>query len=473
MSSKFFIVLFVLTVFTRFFGIDWGNGSFYNPDENNMARSLSELSISNLDPHFYAYGQLPVYLGLFILKVINIENSFPNSIYVLRFISAVSSCFAVLVFYKIIKKIDKRAASLATLLFIFIPGNIQLAHFGTTESILIFFYLVIFLISNKKPLIASIFLGLAIGIKISSAIFIIPILVSIITSKKYINIIKSLLIVTIFIFISSPYYFINYQEFISSIRYETSVATGNLHVFYTTQFQNTTPYIFQLQKIFPYAWGIPILVLFPIALVKYVKNKKLYILLCTSIIYFLYFGQVYTKWFRFSSPIFFIAPLFVGLLLSDTKNKYFSYLLTISCVIPGLIFMSRYFFLDQRSLANNYINEIYSKNIMSEGGNVVNLDNTYNFDFYNIENNPQAKIELQDYVNNSEYIIVPSRRVFSNQKGDKYPDSSQYYDSLFSGKNGFSLVKKYSYFPSWLSFEGAEETFTVFDNPTIRIFKRI
>jgi hypothetical protein len=67
MFSKKIVFLLILAIFTRMIGLNWGDGNFYNPDENNMATSLSGLSFQNLDPHFYAYGQLPVYLGFVIL----------------------------------------------------------------------------------------------------------------------------------------------------------------------------------------------------------------------------------------------------------------------------------------------------------------------------------------------------------------------------------------------------------------------
>lgn len=57
--SLIFIVLF-LVIITRFIGLNWGNGYFFHPDENNMASAVSRLKPDNLDPDFYAYGQFPL-----------------------------------------------------------------------------------------------------------------------------------------------------------------------------------------------------------------------------------------------------------------------------------------------------------------------------------------------------------------------------------------------------------------------------
>lgn len=65
--ALFLILAFAL--FLRFFNLSWGEGNFYHPDENNMAQALSRLSWPKMDPQFYAYGQLPLYLPFFSLKV--------------------------------------------------------------------------------------------------------------------------------------------------------------------------------------------------------------------------------------------------------------------------------------------------------------------------------------------------------------------------------------------------------------------
>jgi len=85
-----------------------------------------------------------------------------------------------------------------------------------------------------------------------------------------------------------------------------------------------------------------------------------------------------------------------------------------------------------------------------------------NFDFYN---NYQAPALAQSLAL-ADYIFVPSRRVFLNYQ---YP----YYQSLFNGKLGFIKLIDFTPNYSWpLISEQAEETWSVFDHPTIRIFKR-
>jgi len=292
-----------------------------------MAFSLSRLQIDNLDPRFYAYGQFPLYLGFFSLKLLDLPSSFSSSILILRFYSALFSVLSLVLIYLISKKIfSPKLSVLVVMLSIFSPGLIQLSHFGTTESLLILIFLIeiylsILIFQNEdnywQYILAGILGGIALATKISSLIFLGPIflvsLMKLINKEKIISLLTKNFILIFFLLnfylISSPYNLINSQDFFSSMKYETSVATGNLPVFYTTQFKNTLPYLFQVQKIFPYSSGIFQFIFAILGLFFLLKSWKLkedkylhwFIILFPSFIYFLYFGQLYVKWTRFFS----------------------------------------------------------------------------------------------------------------------------------------------------------------------------
>ena len=130
------IVLLFFAIFTRFYKLNWSNDYYFHPDENNMAMSLSQLTPKDLNPHFFAYGQFPLYLGYFSLRLLNLPNTMANSILILRFYSALFSFLSLYFFYKTFPNIY------FIILLIFTPGLIQLAHFGTTESVLIFVFII-------------------------------------------------------------------------------------------------------------------------------------------------------------------------------------------------------------------------------------------------------------------------------------------------------------------------------------------
>jgi hypothetical protein len=257
-----------------------------------------------------------------------------------------------------------------------------------------------------------------------------------------------------------------------------------MKVFYTTQFENSVPYLYQLQKVFPFALGpINLILLVPALAFFSLKSKNrafAFILIFTVACYFLYFGQLYTKWFRFMSPLFILPPLVIPLFLSKTK-KVVSVLLCVFCLLPGILFSYRYFIPDIRLVASSWIENNIPENsvLLSEGGNVVDIPLTTkpyqltNFDFFTLEQNITNREKLIQKIVSADYILVPSRRVFANQKGENYPISQSYYQALFSGSLGFIKIKQFSVFQDIFMLEKAEETVTVFDNPTIRIYKKI
>lgn len=481
-SKQAFALLVPLLFFTRYFGLFWGNGYFFHPDENNMATALNYLKPNNFNPDFFAYGQLPLYLGYFLLSLLHLPNTFANSIYILRFLSATASCFGFLYFLLIYKKIfPKHSPIFPSVLFIFSPGLIQLAHYGTTESLLIALILgLIFYSLQENYFLSGLFLGLAGGLKISSFIFLaFPLFIIFLSKNKLVHFLQFVSSLVVFYLLSSPYNLLDWKNFLSSMNYETTVATGKLPVFYTSQFINSKPYLFQLQKIFPASWGLFVFILFYPSLfycLRLFKSIKIKLLFFTCLVFFLYFGQLYVKWFRFMSPIFFLGPLLVGAFLSSLSNKRVAYFLTLGCLLPGIIFFYRYFQTDIRLQASSWMTKNLAGTAISEDRNVLELPlgnhpnlQINSFNFYDL--NSDSASQLATILSQVNYIIIPSRRVFANQNQNSSQYSKDYYSKLFSGQLGFRLVKQFSLYPEFLNDElRTEETFTVFDNPTIRIY---
>ena len=137
------------------------------------------------------------------------------------------------------------------------------------------------------------------------------------------------------------------------------------------------------------------------------------------------------------------------------------------------------------------------------------------FNFYDLDENSELQPQLQEHLAKADYIFIPSRRIYANHycpENDKsqmtnkqinykiqkfydknwceylrkkYPLLNEYYDKLFSGELGFEKVAEFASYPNLkfqissfklnLEFpdETAEETWTVFDHPVIKIYKKI
>jgi hypothetical protein len=511
----FFSVLFL----TRFYGLTWGDGHFFHPDENNMARALSSLSFQDFNPHFFAYGAFPLYLSFFTGQVLNFilgfklgtSLSFSTSVYLLRFYSALFSILSVWVLKLIYQKTFSKQPSFPLLwLSVFTPGLIQIAHFGTTESLLCLTFLLNIYFSqnlfsknklNKKILFLCILnSGLALATKITTLFFLLPIVFSFflgfLSSHQ-----KARLILSFFLFLLlsfslalllSPYNYLVKNEFLSSMKYEIAVAQGSLDVFYTRQFKNTIPYLFQFQKIYPFAIGWPMFFLsllsLPLLFLRSIKDKNLrknlLLIFLPSFVYFLYNAQLYTKWTRFMAPTFFIFPLFSAYFISSLFQKiksplrfFFLFSLLLFSVFPGLRFLKVYFSTDIRVQATSWLLENIPAQtlVLSEGGNVVNLPLSSapflvnNFDFYTLDEKPGASLDLSQLLSESDYLLVPSRRIFMNHSTLEFPITQRYYSHLFSGDLGFKPLKTFSILPL---DENAEETWSVFDHPVIRVYQK-
>ncbi len=517
--------ILLITAWCRFGGITWGLPYHFHPDEWNMAAAVTRLSWADrLNPEFFAYGQLPLYLVFFSAKIYNLlpwlkiaAIDLNEAIFFLRFWSALAGVGTVYLVYLISKHLlnSFSLSLMAALLAGLTPGLIQISHFGTTESLLSFFFLAAVYFSLQileKPTLknflgAAVPLGLALGTKISALVFSAPLLLSAALAlfkekpaKKKLAVFPflslSLVLALALALAVSPYLILGWRESQRILLYETQVARGIIEVFYTRQFFKTLPVFFQIQKIFPYALGWPIFILGSLGftsaaalIIKAVLKRKisnfelqLLTLNFAFLTYFLSQAFLFTKWTRFMAPIFAFFPIFAALPLSylshlsNLRTKPFLAAITAVAILPGLLFSTIYLRPDIRSTASEWIlnNIPAGAKILSETGNVVDIPfyrlNPISFDFYHLDEDPKLFDQLLNYLQKSDYIFVPSRRIFANhfRLKDQYPKTAKYYELLFSGKLGFTEIKKFQL----LADENAEETWSVFDHPTIRIYQK-
>ncbi|MFH0936862.1 MAG: glycosyltransferase family 39 protein [Candidatus Daviesbacteria bacterium] len=518
-----YVLVFILLIgaILRFYNLDWGQGYFFHPDENNIA-SLA-LSLDKNQTNFwtqgtFSYGTSLTYLSFFIRKGIQQTSlctaDFPCQILILRSLSALFSVLTIYFSYLTAKFLfNKKAGFLVLVLVAFSPGLIQSAHFGTFESALTLLYLIIFYLSLKiirsgnliYVFFTSVFIAISGSLKINSLLLLpIPTLSLFLHlfvpkwSKSafkikglFLSIAISLITFPIIILLS-PYYLT--QNFHNMFAYERGVVSGSLDVFYTRQFFGTDP-LFPLTHILPYITN-PFLIVFclfflVLAIFRPCKEKTLLALFI--LILFLPNALFFTKWTRYFIPLIpFLALTVPFVYKSATKiNNLMRVILTLTILLSifqGIAFFSIYWRSDSRITASRWISQNIpsSETILNETGNVVDIpfeaQKMIVFDFYNLDFNPALKGQLLSDLEKSEYILIPSRRLFMDMGRfpNKYPLLSKYYQLLFNGNLGFHQIKELHSYPSFeanglgIEFpdERAEETWTVFDHPVIRVFKK-
>jgi hypothetical protein len=210
----------------------------------------------------------------------------------------------------------------------------------------------------------------------------------------------------------------------------------------------------------------------------------------------------------------------------DRFKKSILYVMLVFAMLPGIAYLSIYKNDDVRIKASKWIvTHIPAQSkILSETANVVDVPIYYSssvpmpsydmtsFDFYHLDSDYALEERLQNLAPQADYIFMPSRRIFANntcyrfQEGapilidqplallsqgyhpetcqrleKKYPLIKEYYDSLFVGALPFGKVAEISSYPKISLFgktiyeindENAEETWTVFDHPVIRIYEK-
>jgi hypothetical protein len=495
------------------------------------------------DPNFYAYGQFPLYLGYLLTFFIKFVTSnfgthigFSEATIALRIISASSSVLTVFYLSKLVslffehKHIKTLAAILTAVVVIFSPYAIQFAHFGTTESLLMLFYSMIVylsvkLISGKIDDLSyvtsvSVIMGLSIATKVSAAVFMIVPFMAVFASghsrlhypfwyglvRKIIDCGFLVVFSAILFLFFSPHTLINWNDFSGALKYESGVALGQYLVFYTRQFIDSAPVLFQMEKVFPYALGMVVFILSVLGFFGLNwSNPKINFLRLSFLSYFLTSAFMFAKWSRFMAPVFPIMTVFAVLfvLYLAEKNKtekwiyaiksFFLVILVGAMIIPGIAYLSIYEKPDVRYVASEWIysNIPEYSYILSETANVVDIPlsvagNNLNykvisFNFYDLDQDQSLQMELIEHLNNAEYIFVPSRRLFANHRSPDFPLVERYYEDLISGKLGFEKIAEFTSYPkiavagiTLIEFpdEDAEETWTVFDHPVIRVYKK-
>ena len=503
-SRKVKIVTWLILVgalVLRVYKLDWGNGYFFHPDENNMAWGINRLGAGNWNPHFFAYGQFPLYLGYLTIRLLGWDNGMAQAVMVLRGWSVVWSVLTVWGIMKLTQSLteNSRLSLVAGLLACFVPGLIQMAHFGTTESLLTLVMVMsawagveIYKGHNRAFWWGAIIVGVGLAAKISAVVAIMPIWlgsVAVFIDKKIawqklivFNIVGGVVALILFVLLS-PYNLIAWGDFWRTIRYEVEVASGKIPVFYTQQFADTAKYWFQIQKIWPYVVGIPMfvgMITGGIILAKQRRNLSMWLVaLVPSLLYWFYFGQTFCKWTRFLTPIIWWAPVLSTLLVARFDKYWQRGLVILAMVVPGVWFWTNLYFLpDVRVEATNWMveNIPLGSAILAESGNVVDLPlkgdfRVTNINFFDLDRNPQIASDLRLALSEADFVIVPSRRVFMNYGRPEFPLVEKYYDQL---EEDFILIKAFERRTDLLlDPEKAEETWTVFDQPKIRIYQRI
>ncbi len=533
------LIFFFIGVFIRLYNLSWGTPFYFHPDERNIASSVSQLAFPfQMNPHFFAYGSFPIYCIYFTGILTNVvSNTFLNipsqNIFFITFEQAmmISRIYSVLFSIIILLLLLISSTYFRSVLarsFCFIvatlsPGLIQFAHFGTFETWLTLWALLLFYVCLKiatrlslKPIvIAGTISGLMLATKISSLPLItLPLIAGglhLLNNKQfYVDwLIKAFplyflygMIITCLFFITSPFTLLDHVSFQSSLNYEMRVALGTLPVFYTGEFFNTTPILFQFVRIYPFLLN-PLLVgvfviSFWVTCYHAYTQKNIFSILIILFYLILFLPQtfIFAKWTRYIIPtlpfIYLMCGFFIDKLASSEKWKSISFLGFSSCILISVIytfsfFITAYTHNDTRISAAAWttshipshapiLSEVYDLGITPFNPYFSSITL---FNFYDLDSNIDLEKTLQSHLATTDYIIIPSQRIIKSRFANKevFPKGYQFYKLLLQETLGFAKIYetpcdifcKITYLNDPIfSFE---QTTSVFDRPTVMIYK--
>lgn len=545
-KGKVLLLLLIILAFSlRVYNIYWDQGYNFHPDEraiimftlpltwpSSIAQFLSPQS--PLNPHFFAYGSLPLYLLKIIASLASVFDprliQYEKIAIVGRSISALADIGTLILIYSLIKKYLKtKTALFAALSYALAVLPIQQSHFYTVDLLLTFFcWLTIWFCLRyyTKPTLLNVLLlgasfAVAMTTKFSALPLVVPLGVTFLTThytelKKVQlqrilgHILLSGVTFLIIFILLQPYALLDFSEFSKQL-HEQSAMTKSAFTFpYTLQYVGKVPYIYELKNIFLWGYG-PILSIFAIGglivLVKKLRTKKLAtpigILLSFPVVYFLIVGNFAVGWMRYMLPIYPLLAIFSGIMLDKfsrlttktTSTIVLSFFIAILLLIWPLSFLQIYTHENPRVQASEWIistipnpatiaTEHWDDRLPLFGQDNYNFQELTLYDPDSVEKWEKINTQLSQ----TDYIIIASNRLYvplqkltdcTKLPADRcYPLTAQYYRKLFNNQYGFQKVAEFSnppripLFNILINDQSADESFTVYDHPKVMIFKK-
>jgi len=525
---KSLILLGLLAFTLRIITINWDNAIALHPDERMIMFVVERLSLHNLNPDFFSYGSLPIYLLAIAKTLVSVVDmsaaQYPNILYVGRFLSTLFDTGSTILIAMIGHKLFNRNIGLiAGFLYATAVFPIQNAHFFITDPQLSFWMLLTFWIlvrkdslSTKTFLLAGITAGLSAATKFSGIVTLgFPFLWLALNIKNLPTSKLRFLLTNGFVttlggvfafFITQPYALINYAEYSSQVGSQIAMNSDASVFPYTIQFLHSIAYIDPLYGIIWWGLGIPLGIVSMVGVFFVIwKNRRTTTAQLTLFylfygIYFLVFGRSAVKFMRYYLPLYPLLILSAAVLIYSLNSLLHTHLprwsKTSMVLLFGYLMMWPIMYLTALSGPNTRVvaSDWIFKNLPAKSTIIYEAwddalpfsnNGTYileQIDVYPTESD--AKLQaLNSQLDKGDYLVLSSKRVYRSilLNEDLYPKTAAWYRDLFNGRTNYQLIKTFTSYPriacgsfSYIVPDNiAPENFTIFDHPKVMIFKNI
>ncbi len=341
----------------RLYGLDWDGGQWLHPDERqiyfvalelgwpeSLAQALSPSS--PLNPGFFAYGSLPIYLlrlAAGLLAPLWPALGQPDNLHLIgRPLAALIDVGTVYLTYRLARRLGAGSAGglLAAALVALAVVHVQAAHFYTADVLLTFLAMLALNLAidvahgagRGRQAALGVTIGLALATKVAAA----PLVLLVPTAFYLRSGVETrgrggdgqdplapgrhplqgaggafpvLLLATLTFLLVQPYALIDWQTFLGDTLREAEIAWGRMDVPYTRQYAGTVPYLYPAWQ--AALWGLGL----PAGLVGWAALAALLarwlrrgapadtLVLAWAIPYFLVAGLFYAKPLRYALPL--------------------------------------------------------------------------------------------------------------------------------------------------------------------------
>ena len=484
--------------------------------------ATSTLNPYNQGYSFYVYGSFPLNLTK-SLGVILHQDTYDQIYLVGRVITILLDTSIILLIFLICSQIfDIKTALFSSFLYATCVLPIQLSHFFTVDPFLNFFIFLsfYFLVKLHQPqnrflntVCLSASMALSLASKISAAYFLPVIFLFFILNfkKDFKSFLKygfvfAFLTIILFRFCQPQTFssgnYLNWQinpQFINNLKELTSWDKNPAYP-PAIQWLKTIPLWFPFKNIFLWGLGAPLGTIFVLSLIFNLKNifqhkfkKPLFLITIIFWILFLFFYQgsqsVFTM--RYFLPIYPFICLISGVFLKDVLTRFNKPFILATFVFISLVYpiMFSHIFTESHTRVEAskwiYQNIPAGSTIATEYWDdalPLSLEDSTSSDYQiielhvaDLESDTKFKT-LNSQIDQTDYIILSSNRFYKPipQNSDIFPQTTQYYQSLFDGSLGFHKIAEFSSYPCLFNFclndDSSEEAFTVYDHPKVIIF---
>jgi hypothetical protein len=513
--SPFFLIFLLIILLgfgLRVYGVEWDQGYYLHPDELHIYNVVLQVHLpeswteflqptSPLNPKFFAYGSLPLYLlkGVsFLFSLYDpILDDYSKIYLVARPLSAFFDSLTIMLVLLMSRQIglSKKWSLTAAALYALAVFPLQNAHFYTVDTQLTFWSSFVLLGclravktgSLKWLTVTTIGLGLALGTK-PTAVLLVPLLLSatilyVVTqffpSTKKISAwvrffgISTLVTVYLALLLAvttvavQPYALIDHATFIRDITYQLRMRTDARVFPYTIQYLGTLPWLYPLEQII--LWGLsPVVGILSLAGILLVSLKSLksiwkrsldqpkLLLTLFFILFFVPLGFSAVKFMRYFLPLYPLLAVSAIFFLKElsTRLRLPFQILLLAAVCSTFLWWTGAF-ISIYGQDHPWIRASYWITTTIPADSVLAVEHwdralpLFDAQNYHLEvlelyqpDTPEKITKLVNQLDATDYIVISSNRLHASipKWPQRYPATIKYYELLFAGELGYKSI---------------------------------